>query len=190
MLDYVETRGDTHMSQDDGQDTEITEETQNTGDTSENALLQELEAAKQKSEENRESYLRTLADMENVRRRAKIDVENAYKYSVEKFAKELVGVIDSLEHGVAVANTEHDNAMREGMELTLKMLLDIFDKFFIKRIEPAVGDSFNPTLHEALSMQPSEDIEPEKIMFVAQRGFILQERLLRPARVIIAKAPV
>lgn len=168
--------------------TDNLQETDNTQNSS--VLKEELEAAKQKAEENRELYLRTLADIENVRRRAKIDVENSYKYSIEKFAKELVGVIDSLEHGVAVGTTEHDNAMREGMELTLKMLLDIFDRFGIKRIEPVPGDSFNSALHEALSMQASEDIEPGNIMIVAQKGFALQDRLLRPARVVIAKAPV
>ncbi len=167
--------------------------TENTADVqAETSLptLAEWEEAKKKIEETKDLYLRTKADMENVRRRAQIDLDNAYKYSVEKFAKELVGVVDSLEHGIGIANTEYDNAMREGMSLTLKLLLDIFEKFGIKCIEPVIGDEFNPKIHEALSMQHSIDVEPNKIMLVAQKGFTLQERLLRPARVIIAKAPV
>jgi molecular chaperone GrpE len=167
--------------------------TENATDAETNAALPtaaEWEEAKKKIEETKDLYLRTKADMENVRRRAQIDLDNAYKYSVEKFAKELVGVVDSLEHGISIANTEHDNAMREGMTLTLKLLLDIFEKFGIKCIEPVIGDEFNPKVHEALSMQHSTDVEPNKIMLVAQKGFTLQERLLRPARVIIAKAPV
>ncbi len=165
---------------------------ENMADTETEASLPtavEWEEAKKKIEETKDLYLRTKADMENVRRRAQIDLDNAYKYSVEKFAKELVGVVDSLEHGIGIANTEHDNAMREGMTLTLKLLLDIFEKFGIKGIEPVIGDDFNPKIHEALSMQFSTDVSPNKIMLVAQKGFTLQERLLRPARVIIAKAP-
>lgn len=159
-----------------------TADTESVEKTESNPVSEELEASKKK-------ILYLMAEAENIRTRAKMDVEKAYKYSIEKFAKEMLGVVDSLEHGMAVATTEHDNAMREGMELTLKMLLDIFDKFGIKRIEPKAGDSFNPTLHEALSMQASNDIDPDKILFVAQKGFILDDRLLRAARVIIAKLP-
>jgi molecular chaperone GrpE len=146
-----------------------------------NPLAEELEASKQR-------ILYLTAEIQNIRNRAQTDVTKAYKFSIEKFAKELLGVVDSLEHGISVATTEHDNAMREGMELTLKMLLDIFEKFGIKRVEPKVGELFNPNLHEALSAQTSEDLEPNKIMFIAQKGFVLEERLLRPARVIVAKA--
>lgn len=146
-----------------------------------NPLAEELDAAKKR-------ILYLTAEIQNINKRAQIDVSKAYTFSIEKFAKELLGVVDSLEHGIAVATTEHDNSMREGMELTLKMLLDIFVKFNIKQIEPLVGDNFNSSLHEALSAQPSEDLAPNKIMIVAQKGFSLEERLLRPARVIVSKA--
>lgn len=151
-------------------------------------LARALEEAKSKSEENWSLFLRTRADMDNYRRRSEIDIENARKYALERFARELLSVVDSLEHGLSVAESEHDSAYREGMTLTLKLLIDIFDKFNIREINPKAGDSFDPNLHEAISMQPSRDYEPNKVLMVAQRGFTLQERLLRPARVIVSKA--
>lgn len=145
-----------------------------------------LEEAKNKAEENWNLYLRTRADIENIRRRAQIDVENAHKYSIERFAKEMLAVIDSLEQGLQVADSVKDEAYHQGMELTLKLCLDTFEKFNILAINP-VGEPFDPTKHEALSAQVSNDMEPNRVISVIQKGFILNDRVLRPARVIVSR---
>lgn len=150
-------------------------------------LAKELEAAKAKAEENLNAYLRVRADIENIQRRAAIDVENTRKYGIERFAREMLVVVDSLEQGLQVADSAKDTAYHEGMALTLKLCLDIFDKFGIKRIDPAMGDAFDPLRHEAISAQVRDDMEPNKILVVAQKGFILQDRVLRPARVIVTR---
>lgn len=152
------------------------------------ALAKNLEEAQKKSEENWNLYLRSRADMENVRRRAEIDVENAHKYSIERFAKEMLSVVDSLEHGLQVADSVKDTAYHEGMELTLKLCLDTFDKFGIKKIEP-LGETFDPLRHEAISTQINHEVPPNKVLVVAQRGFMLHDRVLRPARVIVSRKP-
>lgn len=151
-------------------------------------LQKALEEAKSKSEENWNLFVRTRADMDNYRRRSELDVENARKYGIERFARELIAVVDSLEHGLAVAESEHDTVYREGMLLTLKLCLDIFEKFGITRIDPALSETFDPNKHEAISIQATKDVEPNKIMVVAQKGFMLQDRVLRPARVVVSKA--
>lgn len=151
------------------------------------ALAKAFEENKNKAEDNWNLYLRARADIENVRRRAQSDIENAHKYSIEKFARELLAVVDSLEHGLAIPVPEDAKALHEGMELTLKLLLDTLDKYGVKSINP-VGETFNPASHEALSMQVSNEVEPNKILFVAQKGFLLHDRVIRPARVIVAKA--
>lgn len=150
-------------------------------------LASALEEAKAKAEENWNTYLRARADMENVRRRAQIDVENAHKYGIERFAREMLSVIDSLEHGLQVADSVKDTVYHEGMELTQKLCMDTFEKFGIKRIEPAIGETFDPLRHEAISAQVSTEIDPNKVMIVAQRGFMLHDRVLRPARVIVSR---
>ncbi len=131
-------------------------------------------------------FLRTRADADNIRRRATIDVENAHKYGVEKLAKELLAVIDSLDHGLAAADKDSSNGLKEGMELTYKLLLDILTKFGILAINP-VNEPFDPMKHEALTAQVKNDVEPNTVLMVVQKGFSLQERLLRPARVIVSK---
>jgi molecular chaperone GrpE len=144
-----------------------------------------LEEARRKAAENWDLFLRTRADTDNIRRRATIDVENAHKYGVEKLAKELLGVVDSLDHGLAAADTG-GNALREGMELTYKLLLDTLTKFGILAINP-VNEPFDPMKHEALTAQVKNDVEPNTVLMVVQKGFTLQDRLLRPARVIVSK---
>jgi molecular chaperone GrpE len=124
--------------------------------------------------------------MENVRRRAQLDVESARNYSIERFAKEMLGVIDSLEHGLQVAESAHDNAYREGMALTLKLCLDIFEKFGIVCINPE-GQPFDHHKHEALTTQVNNDVPPNTVLLVAQKGFLLKDRVLRPARVVVSK---
>lgn len=148
---------------------------------------QELDETRKKAAENWDLFLRARADADNQRRRAMLDVENAHKYGIEKFAREMLAVVDSLDHGLmATSKEEGDKGLREGMELTHKLLLDTLDKFGIKQVDP-IGETFDPLRHEALSAQIKDDEEPNKILMVVQKGFTLHDRLLRPARVIVSR---
>lgn len=151
------------------------------------ALLNELEEARKKAAENWDLFLRTRADVDNSRRRAQIDVENAHKYGTEKFARELLGVMDSLEHGLAAVDTGNAQSLREGLELTHKLLLDTLEKHGIHPINP-IGEVFDPKFQEALTTQVSQELEPNKVMSVVQKGYMLHDRLLRPARVVVSRA--
>lgn len=148
-----------------------------------------LEDARAKADEHWDKLLRTNAELENARRRARQDVENAHKYALEKFALELLPVKDSLEMGLAAASGEGDGAtqLREGTELTLKMLTAAMEKFGIKAVDP-VGAPFNPEFHQAMAMQESAEHAPNTVMAVMQKGYQLNERLIRPAMVVVAKA--
>jgi molecular chaperone GrpE len=150
-------------------------------------LVKALEEAKNKADENWNLFLRTRADMDNIRRRTDIDVDNARRYGMERFARELLAVVDSLEQGLSVAESAHDTVYREGMSLTLKLFLDIFEKFGVQRITPSRGEALDPNKHEAISMQATNELEPNKVLLVAQAGFMLQDRVLRPARVVVSK---
>jgi molecular chaperone GrpE len=150
-------------------------------------LKKTFEEWKTKAEENWNQFLRARAEMENLRRRAELDIDNARKFAIERFAKEMLGVVDSLEHGLAVAESEHDAAYRAGMELTLKLCLDIFEKFSILPIIPTPGEPFDPNRHEAISIQESKEVEPNRILVVAQKGFMFHDRVLRPARVVVSR---
>lgn len=150
------------------------------------SLLKSLEENKQKAEENWNLFLRTRADMDNIRRRAQIDNENTRKYANKEFARELLVVLDSLESGLLLAETAGDAAYKEGMALTLKLFLDILEKFGVKRIDPK-GEILDPSKHEAISMQVNNAVPPNTILIVAQPGFTLHEQMLRPARVVVSK---
>ncbi|NOX75302.1 MAG: nucleotide exchange factor GrpE [Gammaproteobacteria bacterium] len=153
-------------------------------------LPQLLEDARAKADEHWNQLLRANAGLENTRRRARQDVENAHKYALEKFALELLPVKDSLEMGLAAVNTDGNETatqLREGTEMTLKVLTSAFDKFGIEAVDP-VGDSFDPALHQAMSMQESADHAPNTVMAVMQKGYRLNERLIRPAMVVVSKA--
>ena len=137
----------------------------------------------------RDAQLRAQAEIENVRRRAEMDVEKAHKFALEKFSNELLPVIDNLERALEVADKSNPelSAMIEGIELTLKSLLSAVGKFGVE----VVGETnvpFNPEVHQAMSMMESEDIAPNHVMMVMQRGYTLNGRLLRPAMVAVAKA--
>lgn len=151
-------------------------------------LEAELESSKEKADKNWDIALRAKAEAENIVRRSKIDVENAHKYSVEKLARELLQVIDSLEMGLNSAKEDNESvaSLKQGMELTYKLFLDTLDKFGIKLVDPT-NKPFDPKQHEALSMQESPDHKPNTVVTVVQKGFTLNDRILRPARVIVAK---
>ena len=137
----------------------------------------------------REAQIRAQAEIENIRRRAEQDVEKAHKFALEKFANELLPVIDSLERALEVADKTNPEltSMVEGIELTLKSLLGAVRKFGVEVIGD-VNVPFNPELHQAMSMMESEDVAPNHVMMVMQRGYSLNGRLLRPAMVAVAKA--
>ncbi|MEY3182676.1 MAG: hypothetical protein RLZ35_661 [Pseudomonadota bacterium] len=149
--------------------------------------LQDSKNAQVEAEKKAEDVrLRGLAEIENMRRRAQLDIENAHKYSIERLSRELLSVIDSLEQALAVESS--DEPLKEGVQLTLKLLLDSLDKFGIQQINP-VGEAFNPSQHEAISMQPTQNpTEVNTVLVVAQKGFTLKDRILRPARVVVASA--
>lgn len=153
-------------------------------------LARLLEEAHAKAEENWEKVVRVQAELENSQRRAQRDVENAHKFGLEKFAQELLPVKDSLEMGLAAAEgSDHEVAdkLREGTELTLKMFTSAMEKFGIKEVDPQ-GEPFNPDWHQAMTMQESAEHEPNTVIAVMQKGYILNERLLRPAMVVVSKA--
>jgi molecular chaperone GrpE len=154
-------------------------------------LKTELAAAEERAKGHWEQYLRALADVENVRKRAAKDQENTRLFALEKFAQELIGVKDSLE--LAVQNATGANAAKtdvasliEGQRATLQLLGKAFEKSQIEEINPA-GQPFNPELHEAMMAQPSE-VEPGTVLTVIQKGYQLNGRLLRPARVVVSAA--
>jgi molecular chaperone GrpE len=152
-------------------------------------LERELAEARQKGEENWNQFLRARAELENSRRRAERDVEQAHKFALEKFAGELLGVRDSLEMGIAAAqDPQADLAkVREGSELTLRMLKQAMQKFGIVEIDPQ-GEKFDPAKHEAIAAQETADQEPNTVLHVVQKGYSLNDRLLRPAMVVVAKS--
>ena len=147
-----------------------------------------LEEARNKAAENWDQVMRVQAELENSRRRAERDVENAHKYALEKFALELLPVKDSLEMGLAAASGDDANIekLREGTELTLKMLANAMEKFGIQELNP-VGEAFNPELHQAMTMQESDQHEPNTVTAVMQKGYLLNDRLIRPAMVVVCK---
>lgn len=145
------------------------------------AVLAELQA---KADENWERYLRAAAETENVRKRSARDVENAHKFALERFGKELLGVKDTLEMGIAADGASVESLI-EGSNATLKLLGSTLERFGIVEVDPA-GEPFDPEFHEAISMQPSDDVEPNSVVAVVQKGYTLNGRLLRPAMVIVA----
>ena len=147
-----------------------------------------LAAAAAKATENWERYLRAAAEVENVRKRATRDVENARKFALERFGKELLGVRDSLEMGLAADENASADSLREGSTATLKLLATTMERFGIEVVDPE-GEPFDPELHEAISVQPSDEAEPGSVLTVVQKGYTLNGRLLRPAMVIVAEAP-
>jgi molecular chaperone GrpE len=147
-----------------------------------------LAAAEAKAAENWNSYLRAAAELDNYRKRMDRELDNARKYAVERFAQELVGVVDSLEAGINAATAAAGSALLEGSTATLKQLLRAFEKAGIKVIDPQ-GQPFDPAWHEAILAQESRDKPANTVLSVVQKGYSLNGRLLRPARVVVAKAP-
>jgi molecular chaperone GrpE len=145
-----------------------------------------LAAAEGRALESRDLYMRALAELDNVRKRATRDIEQAHKYGLERVAHDLIGVKDSLELGLASAASA--DVLREGTQATLQLLAKALEKAGLVELVP-LGEQFNPQLHEAMVMQPSREHVPNSIVQVVQKGYQLNGRLLRPARVIVAREP-
>lgn len=151
-------------------------------------LEQLLADAEAKAQDNWNSYLRAVAELENIRKRAQRDVENAHRYGLERFAQELLGVKDTLEMGLEAGDKADARTLLLGKEATLQLLARAFEKFNISEINP-VGAPFDPGQHEAIAMQESAGAEPNSVLQVIQKGYLLNGRLLRPARVIVSRVP-
>lgn len=147
-----------------------------------------LAAAEAKAADNWDRYLRSVAELDNVRKRAARDVEQAHKFALERFANDLLAVADSLSMGLEAADSASAERLVEGTEATLKLLNQVFERFGVVVVDP-VGAPFDPEFHEALTMQPAADAEPGSVLTVVQRGYTLNGRLLRPARVVVAAEP-
>jgi molecular chaperone GrpE len=149
-------------------------------------LARGLEEWRTKADEYRNDMLRMRAEMDNLRKRTQRDIENAHKYGQERLIQELLPVKDSMELGLAAAQTVTEVAtIRAGMELTLKLLNTALEKLNVAEVDP-VGEKFNPDLHQAISTQLA-DAEPGTVLNVVQKGYILNGRLLRPAMVVVAR---
>ena len=169
-------------------DTEI-DEAAESSENEEVTLETQLADAQAKAEDNWDQLVRTRAEMENIRRRSERELANAHKYALEKFAQELLPVIDSMEMGVLAAQDENADVskLREGTEMTLKMFETAIEKFGIKGVHPH-GEAFNPDHHQAMTMIDSPDHEPNTVIDVMQKGYLLNERLVRPAMVVVSSA--
>jgi len=147
-----------------------------------------LAAAEAQALAARDQALRAVAELDNVRKRAARDIEQAHRFAIEKLAIELLAVRDSIELALANAGRGDAQALLAGQDATLKLMVKAFDKFAIQPVDP-IGERFDPQSHEAMVMQPSNTAEPDSVLAVVQRGYQLNGRLLRPARVIVARAP-
>ena len=147
-----------------------------------------LAEAQAKAAENWEKYVRSVAEIENVRKRATRDVEKAHKFALERIVADLLEVRDSLEMALSAGDDSSIESLREGNETTLRLLAATMQRYGVEDIDP-LGEPFDPNCHEAMTLQPSADAEPDSVLAVFQKGYALNGRLLRPARVVVAAAP-
>ena len=149
-----------------------------------------LEDARSKADEHWNQVLRLQAEMDNLRKRAARDLESAHKFALDRFVADLLPVKDSLELGLAAVQDSPEGALlklREGTELTLKMFSQVLERFGVREINPQ-GEPFNPDFHQAMTLQPSSQVAPNTVMNVFQKGYVLNDRLVRPAMVVVSAA--
>lgn len=174
---------------------EIQQETTSTEDPLEEAIarVQELEEqlkaqVEETSKKEQDLLLRTRAEIDNMRRRSEQDIEKAHKFALEKFSKDILNTIDNLERALSTPANKEDESIKalfDGVELTLKELLSTVARFGVEPVG-VVGETFNPDLHQAISMQPAEGFESNQITTVLQKGYTLNGRVIRPAMVMVA----
>ncbi len=150
------------------------------------SLESQLEYAQAKATENWDQYLRAKAEIDNLRRRNVKDVQNAHKYGIEKFVNELLPVLDAMGMGLAAEDASAES-LRDGMKMTMDIMAKMMEKLGIEEIDP-LNEKFDATVHQAMTMQPVADVEPNTVITVLQKGYALNERLIRPAMVIVSKA--
>ena len=166
---------------------EVDQENAEQADTDEVSIEEmraELEKLQEKADQNWDTVLRMKAEAENQRRRSDKQVEDAHKYAVQKFVGELLPVADSLEMGMAAEGDIEQ--IREGMNLTMNVLNKALEKFSVESVDP-LGEKFDPELHQAMAMQPSDEYEEGHVSAVMQKGYTLNGRLVRPAMVMVVK---
>jgi len=148
-----------------------------------------LEDARAKADQNWDQLVRTRAEMDNLRKRQARELENAHKYALERFVNALLPVRDSMEMGLVAASEESADVatLREGAELTLKLMADVMDKFDVVQVDPQ-GQAFDPEQHQAMSIVPRDDVPPNTVVTVVQKGYTLNGRLVRPAMVLVSQA--
>ena len=154
-------------------------------------VLQRLAQAKVLIMHQKDEVLRVQAEMQNLRRRTELDVEKAHKFGQEKLSSELLGVMDNLERTIQVSTDQENESVKvllQGVELTLKSFVDCFRKFNIEQIDP-LGAPFDPQQHQAMMMQENPKVEPGTVTAVMQKGYLLHGRVIRPAMVVVARAP-
>lgn len=151
------------------------------------ALEEQLTLAEQKAHKNWEDAVRAQAELDNVRRRMEREVANAHKYGVEKLIASLLPVVDSLEQALQLADKNTHASMHEGLELTMKLFVDVLQKFDVTVVDP-LGEAFDPQQHEAMSIQQDPDSPANTVLAVFQKGYKLNDRIVRPARVIVSKS--
>ncbi len=163
---------------------------ENGGSAPADDLTLQLEDARAKADENWDLLVRAKAEMENLRKRHERELENAHKFALERFVTDLLAVRDSMELGLNAAKEEGADVekLREGTELTLKLFSDVMERFNVEQINPE-GEPFNPERHQAMSMQPRDDVPPNTVVAVVQKGYTLNGRLVRPAMVMVSQAP-
>ncbi len=169
-------------------DTVDSAETEGTADvTTDEALA----AAQAEVDKFRDMALRAEAEMQNIKRRAERDVENAHKYGVERFLQNMLPVVDSIEKAIEASESsdmKDDDPIFEGIKLCRKLLVDVLTRENVEAIDPE-GEPFDPNLHEALTTVPNPDVEPNTVVTVVQKGYKLNDRLVRPAMVMVSKNP-
>lgn len=152
-------------------------------------LIEQLNEAEAKVNAHWDTILRTQADFENYKRRAERDIKHAHEYSNERYIREFLDVFDSIDHSVAAAHakTADLETIQKGLDLTAKILHNMMQKLNLKLIDP-MGQPFNPSLHEAMNMEETDDSPPNTVIRVLQKGYQLHDRVIRPARVTVSKA--
>jgi len=154
-------------------------------------MEQKLTEAEQRAQTHYDGLLRSQAEFENLKKRMERELANAHKYAVDKLVEDLIPILDSLDQGLDINDFKQTHGevidkVREGMEMTYKMLLDLLSRYGVEQVDPA-GHPFDPSIHEALSMAEDLDVEPNTVLKVVQKGYILHKRPIRPARVIVSK---
>ncbi len=199
MADETNNDEKTTPDQQDGTDTDAVSDKDQVNAEIEAELLDEIESSEEQQPVSeqlleqvasaKDQVLRVQAEMQNVRRRAERDVENAHKYALDKFTSDLLPVVDNLERALATIDSadEAQKAVSEGLELTLKSFMEVLSRHKIEAIDPA-GQPFDADLHQAVSMVPNPDLEPNTVMDVFQKGYTLNGRLVRPAMVVVSQA--